>query len=62
MQALERPLLVSQAKARQMIGIGTTKFWELVKSGKIKTITLHEGGRPMVVYASLEALVNGDKP
>lgn len=61
MQATERPLLVSQAKARQLIGVGPTKFWELVKAGKVKTVTLHEGGRPMVVYASLEALVEGGK-
>ena len=59
MNGPEKPLLVSQAKARQIIGVGPTKFWELVKSGRIKTVLLHEGSRPMVVYASLEALVEG---
>jgi hypothetical protein len=50
----DRPLLVSAPKARKIIDVGNTKFWELVKSGEIKMANV--GGRRMVVYSSLEAL------
>jgi len=50
----EKPLLVSAPKARKVIDVGNTKFWALVKAGKIKMVEV--GGRRMVVYASLEAL------
>lgn len=49
-----KPLLVSNTKAKQLIDVGNTKYWELVKAGKIKTVDV--GGRSMAVYASLEAL------
>ena len=50
----DKPLLVSGPKARRIIGVGNTKFWEMVKAGKIKMADV--GGRRMVVYASLESL------
>jgi hypothetical protein len=49
-----KPLLVSNTQAKRAIGVGNTKYWELVKAGKIKTVDV--GGRSMAVYASLEAL------
>ena len=49
-----KPLLVTGPMARKVIGVGNTKFWALVKDGKI--ILAAVGGRRMVVYASLEAL------
>ncbi len=49
-----KPLLVPGTVARKIIGVGNTKFWELVKDGKITMADV--GGRRMVVYASLEAL------
>jgi hypothetical protein len=49
-----KPLLVTNSKAKQLIDVGNTKYWELVKAGKIKTVEV--GGRSMAVYASLEAL------
>jgi hypothetical protein len=52
--ALDAPLLVSASQARRIIGVRNTKFWQLVKSGKIQMANV--GGRRMVVYASLEAL------
>jgi len=56
MQQVElKPLLVTGPVARKVIGVGNTKFWELVKAGKIK-MTDVGGGRRLVVYASLEAL------
>ncbi len=49
-----KPILVSGPTARRLIGVGNTKFWDLVKSGRIKMT--EGGGRRMVVYASLESL------
>jgi len=55
---LEKPLLVSAPRAREILDVGTTKFWAMVKSGRIKMA--ETGGRRMVVYASLEALTASD--
>ncbi len=52
--AYDKPMLVSAARAREILDIGTTKFWAMVKAGKIKMA--ETGGRRMVVYASLERL------
>ena len=49
-------LIVTPQRAQQILDIGNTKFWELVKTGKIKMVEV--GRRRMVVYSSLEALVN----
>ena len=49
-----KPLLVSNTKAKKIIGVGNTKYWALVKAGKIKTVDV--GGRACAVSASLEAL------
>ena len=55
---LEKPLLVSAPRAREILDVRTTKFWAMVKSGRI---TMAETGwRRMVVYASLEALTAPD--
>jgi hypothetical protein len=51
-----KPLLVNGPTARRVIGVGNSKFWELVKAGQIETVKL--GGRTMVVYASLESLAS----
>jgi hypothetical protein len=51
----DRPLLVSAPKARKLIGCGPTKFWALVKAGKIKMVDVGVGNR-MVDYSSLETL------
>ena len=32
----DKPLLVSSTRAREILDIGTTKFWAMVKAGKIK--------------------------
>jgi hypothetical protein len=50
----DKPLLVSPSRAREIIDVGNTKFWELVKAGKIQMVEV--GRRRMVVYASLEEL------
>jgi hypothetical protein len=55
MNAVEqKPLLVSGPVARKIIGVGNTKYWQLVKTGQIKLVEV--GGRKMAVYASLEAI------
>lgn len=51
-----KPILVSGPTARRLIGVGNTKFWDLVKSGRIRMTDV--GGRRMVVYASLESLAD----
>ena len=55
MDAIEiEPLLVTGPVARRLIGVGNTKYWELVKSGKVKLVEV--GGRRMATYASLKEL------
>jgi len=49
-----KPLLVPGPVARKILGVGNTKYWELVKAGKIKLVEV--GARQMAVYASLEAI------
>jgi hypothetical protein len=48
------PLLVTATSAKEILQIGNTKFWRLVKLGKIQMA--ETAGRRMVVYASLKAL------
>jgi hypothetical protein len=50
-----KPLLVPQPIGRRLIGVGNTKWFELVKAGKVEVVEV--GGRKMAVYASLERLV-----
>jgi hypothetical protein len=55
MDAIEmEPLLVTGPVARRLIGVGNTKYWELVKAGKVAVVEV--GGRKMATYASLKAL------
>jgi hypothetical protein len=54
-----KPLLISQPRAKQLLDIGNTKFHELKKAGVIETVRV--GGRPMVVYSSLEKLAHPSK-
>jgi hypothetical protein len=51
-----KPLLVTIPHAKQLIDVGNTKFWDLVKLGLIQLVEV--GRRKMVVYASLEALAD----
>lgn len=48
------PLLVSQPVGKRVIGVGNTKWYELIKAGKITVVEV--GGRQMAVYASLKRL------
>ena len=50
------PLAVSVNEARRLLGgIGRTKFYELIKQSKIKTITL--GRRRLVLVSSIGEIV-----
>ncbi len=49
-----KPITVTVVTALAVTGLGRTKFYELVKAGRIRTIPI--GRRTLVVYASLEEL------
>jgi hypothetical protein len=54
----EKPLFVPSPRGRKLIGVGNTKWWSLVKDGKIKMVKV--GKRRMAIYASLEAFIPKD--
>jgi excisionase family DNA binding protein len=47
-----KPITVTVTAALAVTGLGRTKFYELVKAGRIKTVAI--GRRTLVVYADLE--------
>jgi hypothetical protein len=49
------PLAVSVKKARALIDVGNTKMWELIKDGRVDTISI--GRKRLVIYESLKKLV-----
>jgi hypothetical protein len=51
---LKKPLTVTPRTAQQLLDIGPTKFWSLVRVGRIKMADI--GDSRMVVYSSLEEL------
>jgi excisionase family DNA binding protein len=51
-----RPLAVSVKTARQLLDIGNSKMWELISEGRVQTVKL--GRKRLVLYNSLEALLN----
>lgn len=52
---MNKPLAVRPATAWQALGVKKTKFWDMVKKGEIQTVK--SGRATLVVYASLEALI-----
>ena len=50
-------LTVSVGEALRLVGIGRTRFYELVASGQVATVKL--GRRRLVHLASLKVLVSG---
>ena len=52
------PLSLSVNAAARAIGIGRTKLYELINSGKVDTFKI--GRRTLVTKASLDRLVNGE--
>jgi hypothetical protein len=54
-----KPLAVPVKTACQLVGLGNTSMWALIKAGRVKTVSI--GRRRLVIYASLESLLsNGD--
>jgi excisionase family DNA binding protein len=49
------PLTVTIAGARQALGIGTTKIYELIGDGRLQTVKL--GRRTLIRTESIRALV-----
>lgn len=49
------PLAISVKTARELIGLGNTSMWGLIKSGDVDVVRI--GRRTLVVAASLDALV-----
>jgi hypothetical protein len=50
-----RPLAVTVKSACKLVGIGNTSMWALIKSGRVKTVSI--GRRRLVIFTSLESLV-----
>jgi hypothetical protein len=50
-----KPLTVTVKVAREVIGTGATKMWELIREGEVETIKI--GRRTLVIFASLENLI-----
>jgi hypothetical protein len=53
-EALE-PLLVRHQQAQDMLGLGATKYWQLVRSGQIEVVGA--GAMSRAVYTSLKKYV-----
>jgi excisionase family DNA binding protein len=51
-----KPLAVPVKTACQLVGVGNTSMWALIKAGKVRTVSV--GRRRLVIYASLEALLS----
>jgi hypothetical protein len=49
-----KPFVLTGPEARRALRIGNTKYWALVKAGKIELAEI--GGRKMPTYASIERL------
>jgi excisionase family DNA binding protein len=54
----ERPLAVTVKKACELIGVGNTTMYQLIRDGRVKTTTI--GRRRLVIYSSLEDVISGE--
>jgi excisionase family DNA binding protein len=50
------PITVTIGDTRRITGLGSTKVYELIKQGKLKSVAV--GRRRLVLYASIEALLH----
>jgi hypothetical protein len=53
------PLAVPVPEACRLAGIGTTKLYQLIGDGVVETTTI--GKRRLVIYKSLESLINSGR-
>jgi hypothetical protein len=49
------PLAVTVEEGRRIIGLGTTKVWELIASGDLKSLRI--GRRRLILYQSIRDLI-----
>ena len=49
------PMLVRHRQAQDMLGVGATKYWELVRGGEIESVGT--GAMSRAVYASIKRYV-----
>jgi excisionase family DNA binding protein len=49
-----KPITVTVPTALAVTGLGRTKFYELIKEGRIRTVAI--GRRTLVIFADLEKL------
>lgn len=54
--SLLKPITVTVPTALTVTGLGRTKFYELVKEGRIRTVAI--GRRTLVIFADLEKLAD----
>ena len=52
----QKPLTITIGTACKLSGLGNTKIWELIKTHKLKTVSI--GRRRLIVFASLEHLLS----
>jgi excisionase family DNA binding protein len=52
------PLAVSVKTACELVGVGNTTMWGLIKAGRVKTVSI--GRRRLVIFATLESLLTPD--
>ena len=49
------PLAVSVKEMCRLLGIGNTKAWEMIGSGRVKTFTI--GRKRLVIFSSIEQII-----
>jgi excisionase family DNA binding protein len=54
-----KPLAVSIRRACELVGLGNTTIWKMIKEGRLQTMSV--GRRRLVIYRSLEALVSASE-
>jgi excisionase family DNA binding protein len=55
-QRAARPLAVPVKTACKLTGIGNTTMWALIRTGRVKTVSI--GRRRLVIFDSLELLLS----
>jgi excisionase family DNA binding protein len=53
-----KPLGVPVKTACQLVGVGNTTMWALIKAGRVKSVRV--GRRRVVLFSSLESLLTSD--
>jgi excisionase family DNA binding protein len=53
-----KPLALPVETACKIVGVGRTTMWSLITAGRVQTARI--GRRRLVIFASLEALVNSN--